>query len=663
MNTKLDTKSFKAVVICNQMQKFWFERIAKKYFLAPIVYINSWTAFKDWLVAKEKHNVDLYLIVPELDWYRNGKLPGIELALYLRMNNVREVFHFFTMLPNSAFREDVPLLKVESYHHVYFLPTLPETLLIDQMSVELLKDINSTLITVRQIVREILHEFNNNFYGNCMTFDKLSIAENINGLFLLINGISSINKSRLDRLKLQFIKDLESIFTLDHLLLLLEGLNSKILALTPEDQSDNDFDEKINSLTKWKALFLDDNLSIQKMFEEDCKKVGIQTITTSSGEEALKLLKDDVKNEIVLLLCDLRLLESDGYHWQRLQGYDIIQKVFLEYSNTLTFIVLSSARKRILQMRSHYNLNLNSYYKRDVFSSKGARSLFMQDLYKKGEETYFISRSQPQLSAWWNVETGRFYKPLANFYRDHLFSKDYYLGERNINEIASSYLSRYLSGEKPDERKFIITINDNGQPLFELNKFRYHILVGRRIAIALYLKGFTEKEIYHALHPKSLASDTTQMQKFLFNTTFALSFKKDLPKQKDIEHWVYLKSNLLIEEIEWILNSLNLGFDYDQLRLNHEDWINLTQILENLEDRVKRRLRTERTVNKKNKPIFLKSDNLSINNFKNTFDKAFDLAVAHRLTLELKRDLELDIEQINNIKIKTYLEKKISNLL
>jgi hypothetical protein len=95
------------------------------------------------------------------------------------------------------------------------------------------------------------------------------------------------------------------------------------------------------------------------------------------------------------------------------------------------------------------------------------------------------------------------------------------------------------------------------------------ILFGRRIIYALWLSKWDEERIFSALRPQSEYNKANR--DLLFISTMAISFKNDIPDEKDILAGSLLGCNLLDEEIDFLVGNYQLSGEIKQIKLNLSD--------------------------------------------------------------------------------------------
>ncbi|MCG8328809.1 MAG: response regulator [Chitinophagales bacterium] len=660
------------LIVCNPQQASFFDKIKNKIDL-PFKIIDKQETLNTFLDSSLKINIDICIIQMDLNWEYSSfqKYYGFEIAKKLRWLGLRCVFYFPTFDKKEQFdpRENLfSLLRIPDYHKIVQLPLEVSVLTAAQpklMSIELLDDIHDTLIGQRELINERIHDLKNqiiipsNLNGaNLQEYLKNTLAQ----AFFDFRIIITEKEAKLQEIHDKMFQELSKT-SKEKYQNVIEKYTDAIIELYPAANSGEEEPQEL--MTPWKVLVVDDDQNVLDLIESGLTRNNIQFHSTTNSQEALEILQNDYLNNITVLLCDLRLKERHSEIWQSLQGYDLITKIYHEHSNIIAFFAITSARKRLLHLKKRFRIHIIADYKKDIIGSSGALNLFLKRVRETGDEFFFKSRSQPTLSVW-RKKTARFACSLNRFYRSHLFQSDYHISEVNINTEAEAFIDEVLnSSTTPPEKQFTATIKSNRNDIHPyedlelLEKFRSGILVGRRIALALFYKGYTEEEIFTKMQPNADISNLKASTDLLFKTTLALSFKKDLPNPEDIKNGQLLKSNLLLEEINWLQNKYNIDFDLEQLVLNNIDLNIVINWLGNLQFLIKEPMKNYEHPNVQ-KFTKLKFEN--INAYKKiteTLLLAKKTANLTGLNKEFLIDIAYDLEELNNPPLQIFIKKNI----
>lgn len=669
--------SNKILLICNKQQQAYYEQVAA-LLKKEIILISQETDFNQFAQTEAIEDIYLCLLQAELTWSKRieSKLYGFEIAKQLRVAGLRCTIYFCTSLPATYFqdkKEKFPLLRVHTYHQILTFPLRKEqiqNLKGENLSNEQLEDVIDTLLDVPSLIREVMHNLKNRVSlkkgaDNTALLLKQAVLTDFSELSLLLpdkqEELQAIQQKLLQQLYQEISKESHRSFQqiVDH-------VTDDIIALTPLSKSNKE--PQFNPKTKWKVLFIDDDKNVQGLLIEGFNRNNIPCIPVSTGEAVFEILKkDEAKNDITVLLCDIRLKDAITGDWHKYQGYDIFQMVYREHPNYLRFFALTSAKKRLFRLKKNYQIQLVADYKNDVISSDGALNLFIQKIREAGDDMFFKVRSRPDLSSW-TKKTRRFDKPLSWYYRAHLLSIDYEQHEAHINEMATIFVQNIIDNNTVENVtvEFTGTIKEMPHEETGLEKFRYRTLLGRRIAIALYYHwlNFSDKteQVFHAMQPTAEVKDLKASMKLLFNTSFALSFKKDLPKKGDIDTGYYLRSKLLEEEVKWLVTTYpQLDFDVEKIRRNQSDLDTLLYILESTVDELSK-TSVKNLLQETQKEQFIQQNFEKITTIKlakKALQTAHSLAFAYGFGKKWKFWLEVELDYFQHTELIAFIKKEV----
>ncbi len=669
------------LIICNEHNTEYYHALAKEK-KGEEKLITGQKSFSNLIINEDLDCFDLCIIQVELNWdnRKSNNFYGFEIAKRLRKAGLKCIVYFLHLFPAKHFNAQYSryaLLRVNTFHKL--IKTEANTSQIaSQMATEKMsqlqwEDITETLLDERSLVQELIHDLKNQVIQSGEEQIPKIIAAIDHSFLQLANLLPDHNDA------LQAIQSnlLQAIGSPDRHLSpqeIVEQFAAQITPLAPagaEDEEDIHFPQ-----TQWKVLLVEDDPNVTKELIEGFKRNYVTFENAYTGSDALEMLHQDKNHQIAVLLCDLRLKEAGTENWQPLQGYDVIEKVRKDFSRSklLSFFVLTSAKKRLINLTKNFKTNITADYKNYVLSSDGALNLFMQKLRDSGGEIFFRVRSRPKLSAW-TKKTQRFYQPLSIFYREHLYALDYDLAEQTINQEAEDLMERIESGLlKKGEMEFTITLNLSERKETDtvaanadaaaqaLVKFRDHILVGRRIALALYLKGHSEDKIFDLMQPGADVTNRKASKDLLFKTTLALSFSKDFPDPIDIEKGNYLKSNLLLEEINWLKDAYDANFNLEKIRLHVQDANIVWGILDDIRYSLDLKINGTTSGLSKKELDFLKKPLGEISNLKeikSLFKMVSTLVNAHQMKKAFQDLIREEIENVKNAEIRKVLQNYI----
>jgi CheY-like chemotaxis protein len=354
-----------------------------------------------------------------------------------------------------------------------------------------------------------------------------------------------------------------------------------IYGLLPKELKDNEINEVVEM--PWQVLYIDDTEFCRTDVKEKFDKRGIRCTTINNGTEALKILKQDIKGKIAVVISDIRLYEMDG-DWQDLQGYDLLNEIHEVHSSPVSYFVLTSKRGTIVDsVKRKAKFPIQWFSKSDVITSEQGFNIFTQRVKELGGDNWFFRKSQPKMSAW-TKESDRFSLPLSRYYRRHLELSDHLLIKKEIDTKAKLFIENILKSRKNGETEFTPTIKDKIITDKGIEKFRFQILFGRRIIYALWLNNMDEESIFSALRPQGEYNKANR--DLLFTSTMAVSFKNDVPDEKDITEGNLMGCNLLDEEIDFLIENYKLNPEIRELKMNINDLDLVYEIIEGFRDRI-----------------------------------------------------------------------------
>ena len=159
---------------------------------------------------------------------------------------------------------------------------------------------------------------------------------------------------------------------------------------------------------------------------------------------------------------------------------------------------------------------------------------------------------------------------------------------------------------------------------------------------------------------------TGQMLKLLFNTTFCLSFQKDLPDKRDIDRGYYLGARLLQEEIQWLVERYRVNLELSTLQQNREAIESVAYLLDDLRDLLSEK-QPKSAEDRKKLNAFLNDDlrDLTIVNYSKLEEKikeADKLAIHFDVQKKFHEYIKLDLEdEIPDPRIKNMLLGLLKN--
>ena len=525
------------------------------------------------------HNQPIFILA-ELTWNNHdfSDFYGFELIRNIRLiRKIKTPIVLFSFLPKSFFLE----FEIKTIHNIlktpghYFkqLPVDFQQLMnknYGKLDDNTLYDINTHFFFTEGLIDEEIHQLKNKMIqtkdngSSNQAYFKV-IETHIQKTFTYLEkGLDLRDNRLLFSIQNQLLQDLkEAILENGNSsgnLTILNNYIGEIKRLLPPTNTKK-IDQVLEKKVSWKVLFVDDDLAITKRIQSLFQARRIACEIALNANQAFDILQLDTHNDITVLICDYRMLNPDK-SWQALQGYNILEHVFLHFPNEVALFSLTSFNKRtLLRIQKLHQMQVWSYSKDDVIGSGGTTAgfnVFLEKVIEEGNRVFNFKRSQPKTISWIKGYDKKFDRPLQAYYKQHRLAKDFESANIIIEQKASMIyeaikLAKHGNGKT--EELGIPNIQENigknkktpQTEVEKLERFRERLL-GRRVAIALHhLLEMSKEQIFNTMKRNHfslrLPIENKNTVNQYFTTYMALSLEKDIPK------------NLLPEEKIW-LNSL-----------------------------------------------------------------------------------------------------------
>ena len=520
---------------------------------------------------------ELIIILAELKWgdYQYTDFEGFSILKQLRVvQKRRNPVAMISLLPKEWFLHSNQNTSFQALrtpgHHFHQLPIDWEQLFQlqpDGLHPSILQDINDSYFRLEGVIDEEIHDLKNKVLKNTKAYDNKTMLlkeilkevhtalENIRAALHLSNNDDTFNKIS-TRLRQDLEQEILVKENYDYTINCIQSYVGEIKRLLPPDEN-APIDALAGQKPPWKILFVDDDIDITRRVQELFADREMTSITANNATEVFNILRDDKDNHITVLICDYRMLNEDR-SWQDLQGYNILEKVFLEFPNQLALFSLTSFNKRtLLRIQKLHNMQVWSYSKDNVIGnhqSINGFNDFAEKIIEEGNKVFEWKRSQPKASSWTKGYIKKFDRPLKDYYRLHFLSKDREAADWKIGALAKLFFEHIANLKHKKQSPITVDIlpiqegiGKEKKPITEeakLLKFRDK-LTGRRIAIALKeLLEMDKFEIFTAIkegiYSKRMPEETDNNINQFFSTYLALYLEKDIP------------NNLLPEEKSWL---------------------------------------------------------------------------------------------------------------
>lgn len=526
----------------------------------------------------------LMVILCEISWFPsdNPEISGLYIARQLRFQGIKCPFIFASFQSRiDILNQNHPLVNILKTPCHYFeqLPSIIsfEKYLHLSLTDNLLADIQYFCLNPHGQAEELIHHLKNRIESDPFVIWKKYSVE-------LKRIIPLDAHQELDQIGAEILEKIARHPEIAPIKIV-SNFKEEIVSLIPQSEQDKD---TLKENFDWEVLLIDDDQAILDDFSRRLGARGINIRTAYKGEEAFNLLDQDMqgqlkdkngralpRNTIAVVISDLRLLDEED-NWEYYQGYDIIEEIFQRKQNLTAFFILTSKKGGIVRnVRRNRKVHINWFAKEDVTESSNGFNILMERVIEEGDRVSSALYSLPKEGYWNKTWKNKIEYPLSQFYRFHRLSSDYQQNEVRIAEMAEDYIRQAeyvfssLNAVEVQAEKLELMTGVKHPPDDEatMEKF-FHKLIGRRIALGLYLKGWNIHDIAAILRNRHLRESPNNV-KNLFNSYLSLpmNLSADIPDR------------LLVEEKDWIVNYLGISLDPTSKVL----YMRLTDILSGLQ--------------------------------------------------------------------------------
>jgi len=225
-------------------------------------------------------------------------------------------------------------------------------------------------------------------------------------------------------------------------------------------------------------LIVEDDAKQKKQLKDHLSPY-FNLILTQDAHEAIKILDEDITNEIKAVIADWRLFKYvNGVktdYWQDIQGYSVLEKAAQTHFVALISLT-AEYDKNVHQIRNILNLNIQLFKKEHIFVAEGYAQwyMFIDIIRDKCNEVDRLIASLP---------TGIYWEKYKNEYFWTRSSLDWNIYEESVSYEADKLWQYYKEGLYLESRYNITKGLNDG--ILSLNSLK-NILVGRRLFFALY---------------------------------------------------------------------------------------------------------------------------------------------------------------------------------
>lgn len=387
-------------ILCNTIQQSFFLRLISAIKIAEEDIEFIFDAIKlEKIFLADKVKLGFILIEASLDWNNRhlGTFYGFDIAADLRrVYGLKMPIIFFSTFNVTYFEN---LSTTEKKYRLlfgrgsYFL-NFPATLEVAKatlvnakaLSAATLHDVVTMLCDLKGIVIDRLnHELR--FELNAVAIKHVieSITPYLSSYQKELIEIESYSQ----KLQVCASNDKDLFFS----------LKQQFLLLCTNQLTDSDKTDTQDIKPQHTVLIIDDRKDELQKIEDALSKDFIIT-TTTSGEDAIEILKKDVSNKIVAIISDWRLYKDDSLtYWQPLQGYEILEYAANNGVRAL-FALTSQADYVVHHLRNLLGIRF-AMFKKDSLRSLDQWKLFKDVLHEACVEAIKSRASVLDDSAVW----------------------------------------------------------------------------------------------------------------------------------------------------------------------------------------------------------------------------------------------------------------------
>lgn len=523
---------------------------------------------------------DTIFLMAELEWNKHELNDGYGLHLLKDLRVLQKVtcpiiLCSFLPLPilNQWDSKIEALITKTPGHYFYQLPIDWDAIAKETfkgIDGNTLNDINNHFFSLEGIIDEEFHALKNKIHQKENTSQETvfkQVLGHVEQAFQRIEISLDLDEPQMlknifDRLTQDLKNTIINQKDTDGSIITINNYIGEIKRLLPPDEL-HPIDLLLEQRPPWKVLFVDDEVAIAQRVQELFEERNITCDIVHNAADTYQKLEADTNNDYCVLICDYRMLNEDET-WQEVQGYNILEYVFVELPNQLALFSLTSFNKRtLLRVQQLHKMQVWSYSKDDVIGKSKTVTgfnLFAEKVLEEGNKCFDLKRQQPKATSWVKGYSKKFDQALSVYYKQHRLAKDFVLAndflERQATEIFNQIKTAKHNGRPsghlniPSVQENIGKDKKNPQTAEEkLERFR-EILLGRRIAISL--KHWLEMDKWQIFNTmkrnyftEKYPSESDNAVNQYFTTYMALSLDKDIPK------------NLLPEEQYWLDNLMN----------------------------------------------------------------------------------------------------------
>ncbi len=434
-----------------------------------------------------KDDSDFVIILAELTWNskKYSDFYGFDIACELRLKHrILAPIIMVSFLPENFFNGDTRynILKARGTSFLQ-LPFDSDSL--DRISKQTraltpssLADISVLLLNPRHLIDRFTHDIRYELGHDTLKAKATTILADLPDQFKkstkwekLIESLSEKNIS-----EEEFYLRKKAIILKLNTTLLLEGSDPQ-------------------NTTKYKLLLLEDNLEDAETIRTALNPF-YEITNVTNGEDAIRIIDEDLENHYCALICDWRLLVPGTDRQQQWQGYEV-----MEYASKNRFYALFSLTSLDEDSRKYISPYISCTYTpltKDFEKGNGLWLIYMPIINQKIEENLAVIAGLPTGEGWYKQDKADYKKDasgnksaskksFASFHQQYIEkrnSNSFRNWNNEISDLANrmwAYYKKSLSSE-PDRSLQDIAAKWG----IELNRNVKNVLVIRRLYLALW---------------------------------------------------------------------------------------------------------------------------------------------------------------------------------
>lgn len=512
-------------VICNLDQKPFFSKLMSKFLVANFQMLNDLNQIKT-VFSNPLKDTGFIIIDVTSSFYQSSSsltsFNGFEIAADLRrLYKIKNPIIYHSYFPAKYF-EAIAAIDIRFkiifgsgstfLQYPYSKSTFEEAVLsVKTLTTAALQDVIIMLCNLKGVVLDKLnHDLS--YESNLTSVKKLfKSIENYLSAKQIINlewnnYIIKITKSIKNQNKEEFITLKQSLLKVCELQLNQES--KEIIIDTKPVFKILLVDDRVEELIKNKELF--------------SKKFIVES--TTHANQAIEILKADTYNQILVVICDWRLYETENLtFWQPLQGYDVLNYASKNGIRAL-FAITGQVDYIVHEIRNLMNIRFKLIKKENI-ASFDQFQLFIDVLQEACLEIENTILNQPRTANW---RTNVFKKKVFEYSLKELYE----LKRNDLNYFEEIQNNSDQLWEKLINNEEILSFLPELSTSKIDESLLNSVLIIRRLYLGLYYRNYEISQISRQIFNKDNKGDITQHRSKLCIELNDLKNYKILPEER-----------------------------------------------------------------------------------------------------------------------------------